>query len=661
MIFGGVVVNFKDILKNNPFTVAIILLATLISGITFIYSKPLAFVELIVVIAFSMFALKWIRHEAAHKKEMLRSFESFLRSSGDIGDSVTTFPFPFLLMNNDGAVEWFNARFHEVLDGVTVKNGDFVDSVIPHCKNITQLNDFSVFEIKTSNRQYTVHPTRIDENIISLYFIEDTTLKNIRYEYNLSRPVVLLINVDSLEQTEDVLTHADYYSVVSDIEKEITKWLVENKCVFRKFADGKFLALTETRYFDVITKYKFSILDKVRLYRFGDSEVDITLSVGVGKEASFAECEASARQALDLARGRGGDQAVVKIGDKYDFFGGTTGRKEKRGKIKSRIVSAALNEYIEKSSSVFVMGHTFSDFDAIGAAVGVCAIANACSKKAYVVVNKKNSLAMPLITRMEKEYGKIWFISPERAVELFSEDSLLVITDTMRSHLVEAPELLKLAESTVLIDHHRKTVDHIDSADLEFHEPYASSACEMVTELIQYSPTKVKLASYEAEALLSGIILDTKNYTLRVGVRTFEAAAYLKDCKADTVEVKHLFSGSVEDNISVSRLISEAAFHKRYAVAVADGTTEVTRLISSKAADELLNISGVDASFVVSSSNQTVYISARSLGKINVQLIMEKFGGGGHQSMAACQIPGTDIEGAVIRLNEVIAEYFNDN
>ncbi len=653
--------NFRDILKNNPFTVAIILLATLISGVTFLFSKPLAIVELVIVIAFAVLAIKWIRHESARKKEMLRSFESYLRESGDIGDSVTSFPFPFLIVDNNGAVEWFNSRFHELLDGVQVKNGELISRFFPDCRRIIEANDFSVFEIRTDNKEYTVYPARIDEKLISLYFTEDTALKKIRREYNVSRPVVILINIDSLEQTEDVLAHADYYSVVSDVEKEITKWLVDNNCIFRKFADGKFLALTESRYFDSILKNKFSILDKVRLYRFGEEDVDITLSVGVGKESSFDLCEVSARQALDLARGRGGDQAVVKVGDKYEFFGGTTGRKEKRGKIKSRIVSAALNEYIEKSSSVFVMGHTFSDFDAVGAAIGVCSIARACSKRAYVVVNKKNSLAMPLIHRLEREYGKLSFISPERAEELFEEDSLLVITDTMRSQLVEAPSLLDRAGAVVLIDHHRKTVDHIDSADLEFHEPYASSACEMVTELIQYSPTKVRLSAFEAEALLAGIILDTKNYTLRVGVRTFEAAAYLKDCKADTVAVKQYFAGSVEDNVSVSRLITNASFHKRYAVAVADEDTVVSRLITSKAADELLGISGVDASFVVCRANDTVYISARSLGKVNVQLIMEKFGGGGHQSMAACQLPGAEIETAVENLNNAINEYFNNN
>ena len=438
-----------------------------------------------------------------------------------------------------------------------------------------------------------------------------------------------------------------------DIEREITKWLVDNKAVFRKFADGKFIAVTESQNLDRMIKNKFKIIDRIRLYRYGDREVDITLSVGAGREKRFADSEISARQALDLARGRGGDQAVVKKGEVYEFFGGTTNRKEKRGKIKSRIVSAALDEYIENCSSVFVMGHAYSDFDAIGAAVGVAAIARSHGKTAYIIVNRKTTFALPLITRFERAGEKLYFISPERAIELFSEDSVLVITDTLRSQLVEAPKILEKAKRVILIDHHRKTVDHITSSVLEFHEPYASSACEMVTELVQYSPSKVKLTSLEAESLLAGIILDTKNYTMRVGVRTFEAAAYLKDCKADTVAVKKLFSASAQENISVKNLIADAHFVKNFAICISDNSDEVTRLVASKAADELLNIEGVDASFVITAQDDKINISSRSLGRINVQLIMEHFGGGGHQSMAACQL--SDV--SLCQAGDMLIEY----
>lgn len=645
--------SFKDVLKNNPFTVVIILLATLVSGITFVFSKLVAVVELAVIICVVVATLKYLSHISERKKDMLRSFEAAFLANGDITSCVTSFPFAYLIAGKNGNIEWFNSEFVKITEISDNKYTDNLISLIPQSERVFSDNDFSPFELRIGACQFTIFSSAFEDKFV-FYFINDTDMKLIRDEYYLTRPSVLLINVDSLEQTEDVMDHADYYSVVSDIEREITKWLVDNKAVFRKYADGKFVAVTESQHLDLMIKNKFKILDRIRLYRYGEREVDITLSVGVGRERSFSESENSARQALDLARGRGGDQAVVKNGESYDFFGGTTNRKEKRGKIKSRTVSVALDEYIENSSAVFIMGHSYSDFDAVGAAVGISAIARAHGKTAYIIVNKKTTFAMPLINRFAAANEKKFFISPESASELIDDDSLLVITDTMRSNLVEAPQLLERIKNVILIDHHRMPVDHIDSAVLEFHEPYASSACEMVTELVQYSPSKTKLTAIEAEALLSGIILDTKNYTVRVGVRTFEAAAYLKDCRADTVAVKKLFSATAEENIGIKNLLSNAEFIKNYAVCYSVEDEEVSRLVSSKAADELLNIEGVDASFVVTSINGTVNISARSLGRVNVQLIMEHFGGGGHQSMAACQLNDTTVEQAFIALKEYL-------
>ncbi|MBR3768576.1 MAG: DHH family phosphoesterase [Clostridia bacterium] len=653
--------RFKDVLKNNPFTIAIILFATLVSGITFIYSKTVAIAELIIIIAIAVGALKWLSYTADRKKDLFHSIENSLSETGNIGGMTSAFPFPLVVIDNNGKIEWFNSLFDAIINGIGEKYSNNIKTFITNADEFLLDSNFSSFEISTVDSHYTVFPSRIGENAVALYFIDDTELKRIRKEFKITRPAVLLINVDSLEHTEDVLDHADYYAVVSDIEREITKWLVENKCIFRKFSDGKFFAITEISNLDHMIKNKFSILDKIRLYRYSNQEVDITLSVGVGKERTFAESENNARQALDMARGRGGDQVAVKLGDDYKFFGGTTSRKEKRGKIKSRIISAALCEYIEKCSAVFVMGHSFSDYDAIGACVGISAIARATSKPAYIIVNRKTSLALPLIDLLEKENSGINFISPEKAAEIFTDDALLVITDTMRAQLVESPEILKKSKCTILIDHHRKTVDYIDSVALEFHEPYASSACEMVTELVQYSPVSAKLTPHEAEALLSGIILDTKNYTLRVGVRTFEAAAYLKDCKMDTVTVKKLFAGTVEENVSVSKLISSAEFYDRYVISVADKDQTISRLIASKAADELLNIEGVDASFVVYVQDDVINVSARSFGVINVQLIMEAFGGGGHHSMAACQCSDISIDLFVQKLNDAVKAYIKNN
>ncbi len=642
--------SFKDVLKNNPFTVLIILLATLISGITFVFSKFVAIIELLIIIVVVIASLKHLTHISARKKDMLRSPEKTLLENGEISSGITSFPFAYLIANRKGDIEWFNSEFEKITEIAEEKYTNDLFSLIPAAQKVFSEGDFRQFELNLETTQFTVFPSVLGDNYV-FYFVNDTELKIIREEYNITRPSVLLLNLDSLEQTEDVMDHADYYSVVSDIEREITKWLVDNKAIFRKYADGKFIAITESLNLDRMIKNKFKIIDKVRMYRYGDSEVDITLSVGVGREKSFSDSENSARQALDLARGRGGDQAVVKNGDSYEFFGGTTSRKEKRGKIKSRTVAAALEEFVENCSSVFIMGHTYSDFDAIGAAVGLSAIVKSCSKPAYIIVNQSTTFAKPLIKRIAAAQ-KTFFISPESAAEIIQDDSLVIVTDTMRSHLVEAPKLLDGNRKIILIDHHRKTVDHIDSL-LEFHEPYASSACEMVTELIQYSPSKPKLTSFEAEALLAGIILDTKNFSMRVGVRTFEAAAYLKDCKADTVAVRKLFAGTAEENILIKNLMANAKFVKNFAICMAEPKENISRLAASKAADELLNIEGIDASFVITAQNDTVNISSRSLGYVNVQLIMEHFGGGGHQSMAACQIKDSDI----YSVSEMLVDY----
>ena len=648
--------KFRDFMRSHPFTAVFVCLATVLCGVTFIYSRTAGFVEFAVVLCLVVFAMLWFSDSVERKKEYLRQIENALTQEGAAFGRLAAFPFPAVLAESDGTIAWFNGAFGEVTadfpqaDCIAIK--EYIGAGIRLSEELKE-----PFEVSGASRCYTVFPSRLEGGAFVFYFVDDTALKRIRTEYNLTRPAVLLVNVDSLEQTEDTLSHADYYSVVSDIDRLITEWLAENSCVFRKYSEGKFIAVTECRHLDEMTARNFNLLDAVRSYRYKETEVDITLSVGVGREDSFALCEAGARQALDMARGRGGDQVAVKVGDSYEFFGGITNRKEKRGKVKSRIVAAALNDYIENAQAVYVMGHAYSDFDCLGAAVGVAAIARACGKPAYLVVNRKTTLAAPLLNMMEASGGRFNIVSPERAADTAGENALLVITDTMRKNLVEAPALLTMGLRTVIIDHHRMTVDHIENAALLFHEPYASSACEMVTELVQYSPSKPKLTQTEAQALLSGILLDTKNFSLRVGVRTFEAAAFLRDRKTDTVAVKKLFSGSIEENLNVNRIVSAATFYKNYCIAVAGIEAPDLRLICSKAADELLNIENVDASFVVYVNQSAVNISARSFGKINVQLIMEALGGGGHQSMAACQLADTTPEEAVEKLKEAISAY----
>lgn len=653
--------KLKDIIRNNPFTIIAIVFATIVSGITFLFSKTAAVTEFVVVVIIAVLDIVWMSNTIERKKTFLRVLNRSFSEEGDEKGITESFPLAAAIVNGKGEIEWFNMPFDEVIDADDDFSCGNIKEIISDWDKKIVSEDNKPFEYDAGKKKFTVYYSKLQEDLYAVYFVNDTGLKNIRNEYFLTRPAVLLLNADSLDHAEEQFSHGDYYTITSETEKIVTNWFVKYNCVFRKYTDGKFIAFTEKKNLDAMIKDNFDILDLVREYRLGDQDVDLTISIGIGRDEDFYQCELHARQALDMARGRGGDQVAMKVDDGYEFFGGITSGKEKKGKIKSRIVSAALTELIENSSSVIISGHLFSDFDCLGAAVGVAAMVRACKKNVYIAVNKQNSLAKPMISMVESSGSPVAFISPEKAAEIANDETLLIITDTMRAALVDASALLSKKLKTVVIDHHRMTVDHITDAALTFHEPYASSASEMVTELIQYSASDIKLSVTDAQALLAGILLDTKNFTLRVGVRTFEAAAFLREKKADTVVVRKLFAGTAEENINIGKIINTAKFYNNYVIARADFAHPQLRLLCSKAADSMLDIKDIDASFVLSEANGSVSCSARSLGKVGVHLIMEKFGGGGHQSMAACRMDNCTLDEAEQKLVSAIREYYEKN
>ena len=654
--------DIKNMIRTHPIPVISFLIAAVFAGLTFLYSVPVALVELGVLIIFSFFGVRWYSDRLARKKDEVLLLTGTLRLGSEEEAQLGAFPFPVALAAPDGDLVWFSKSFEALLSDFSgLKNGNLND-ICQFDEELKKKTSPLVFEVEGDTRRFTVYAVPSGESLHACYFVDDTALINVRERYKMTRPVVLLVNVDSLEQAEDAMPHEAYYSLNSDLDRMITKWFIDYNCVFRKFADGKFFAITESKYLEKMQETRFGIIDRVRASHFGADDMDITLSIGVGHNYDdVKDCEDSAREALDMARGRGGDQVAVKNGDNYEFFGGITSGKEKRGKVKSRAFAAALDEYIETSADVLVMGHTYGDFDCVGAAAGIVSIVRAKGRNVHVVVDKTKTMAAPLIRMLENGAGAISFISPEKAQEIAGRDTLLVIVDTMRVQLVEAPKLLDLGLRTVIIDHHRMAVDHIEGNTYELLEPYASSACEMVTELVQYSPSKPKLTPTQAQALLAGIMLDTKDYTLRVGVRTFDAASYLKSCKADTVSVRKLFAGSAEDNIQINNVVNSAVYFDHYAIAVSNVSGQSARLVCAKAADELLTIENVDASFVISSFGDVVNISARSLGRINVQLVMEQLGGGGHHSMAAAQLTGVSVQDAFEILKKTIEDYIHNN
>lgn len=406
---------------------------------------------------------------------------------------------------------------------------------------------------------------------------------------------------------------------------------------------------------------KFNVMEQVRSYTYHGASVGITLSIGIGRGETLGDAESEARQALDMALGRGGDQTAMKNSDEtYRFFGGVSKGVEKRTKVRTRVVASAIAELIRGCDNVLVMGHKFSDLDCIGAAVGVCAAAGAFGKSAKIVTYEKTSLATPLMEYMKAQSDGDLFIHPDIARHIVTEKTLLFVVDTHKADFTEEPEIYEKSPSVVVIDHHRKTVDYIQNAVIFYHEPHASSACEMVTELLQYMQRKPIIGAVQANALLAGIMLDTKEFALRTGVRTFEAAAYLRARGADTVTVKGFFNSSMENKKLRGQVVLNAQSYRNCAVSVADIKHKDIRIISAQAADELLTVSDVSASFVLFETGDTANISARSMGKVNVQLIMEALGGGGHQTMAAAQLPNTDLSEARQMLKKAIDEYYEN-
>lgn len=521
-------------------------------------------------------------------------------------------------------------------------------------------NPESVFDDNGTDTRYNDHwyivfGVRYDKGSI-VYFIDDNTYKSNSDEYIASRPVVAIVAFDNKEEIERETEDGEASKITVEVEQAIVRWVVTTTGFYKKISGGRYIVVMEERNIRKFIDEKFKILDDIRSIKINE-RMNATISIGVGHGgSSYKENEQWARQALDMALGRGGDQAAVKKAESYKFFGGVSKGIEKRDKVRTRVIASTLTNHINNSSNVIIMGHRYSDLDAVGAAVGMwSAVSKGLHKEAYILINRQQTLAKSLVSSFERAGLENMFRDESEALDLLNEKSLLIIVDTHSPNFLESKEIYERCSRVVVIDHHRMMVNHIDKALVFYHEPYASSASEMTAELVQYLGNDT-LSRLESEALLAGIMLDTKNFVLRTGVRTFEAAAYLRSNGADTVEVKRLFSNSIDTYKVKYKLVSEAEIFNNCAIACADEEIPDIRIASAQAADELLGIENVKASFVMYRTAKTVNISARSLGDLNVQIIMETLGGGGHQTMAACQLEGVSMAEARERLVSAISE-----
>ncbi|NLJ40015.1 MAG: hypothetical protein GX352_00130 [Clostridiales bacterium] len=476
------------------------------------------------------------------------------------------------------------------------------------------------------------------------------------------KPVLAHVYVDNYDEVMANIEEPDRPMVAAEIEGRLGKWAQALGAGWQKYDRDKFIMIMDSKILDKLESGKFGILDNIREIKIGDRPHP-TLSIGVGAEADSPSQGADyARVALDMALGRGGDQAVVKKGSKLYFYGGKTKAVEKRTKVKSRVLAGVLRELMEQSNRVYIMSHEMPDLDSIGSALGVYRCARYVGKEAKIVLRGSNHSIQYLLDQLEKrEEYKDLFLSPNDALAGLDKDSLLVIVDTHRPVFVEAPELLDKAERVVVIDHHRKSADSIKDTILTYLEPSASSASELITEIVQYFDDRLKLTPVEADVLLAGITMDTKSFTFKTGVRTFEAASYLRRVGADPTSARQLFKDDMESFIARSDTVKKAEIlFPGIAVSQCPAGIKNPSLIAAQAADSLLTIRGINASFVLAGADGGVIVSGRSLGNINVQVILEKLGGGGHLTIAGAQLEKITIKEAMNRVFNAVGEYLRE-
>lgn len=571
---------------------------------------------------------------------------------------MNNLPAPIAVIGEDGRFVWYNSMFCDKISfGADVYGLNFGECVN---LDINELYSADNVLCRINDAVYRVSCEKFEENEISfliIYFHDETNYYELKKKSDESHPCVVILTIDTYDEIMQNAKESEKAQASVEIEQLIERFMSSTNGFIKKTSPNTFYAVLEKRHLDEKIRDKFKILDLAREIKIA-GKYPLTFSIGVGLGGrSLSESELIARQCLDMALGRGGDQAVIKTESGYRFFGGVSKGVEKMSRTKTRIIANAMQDLIMNSDKVFIMGHRFGDLDSAGASCGLAGALRLLGKEVHIVVDRTRNLALHLINSVERQTDYQLFITPFEALSMAGDNDLLIIVDIHNKDLIESRELYERIKQVVVIDHHRKTVNFIDNAVIFHHEPYASSASEMVTEIIQYfrfDKNNDKLPVCYAEALLAGIMLDTKNFVMRTGVRTFEAAAFLKKLGADTVAVKLLFANSFESYKRKNQIVSSAKIYNGCAIATADFKSDDIRIVAPQAADELLGIVNVDASFVIYKTGSTANISARSLGATNVQVIMEILGGGGHQTMAAAQLENCSVQDALKLLIQAI-------
>ena len=595
-----------------------------------------------------------------YQRRRLRTFVAKNLCSTDFENSriqysLTGLPIPTMLIA-DGRVLWYNTIFREeVLNGTDAVTRP-IDRLFPEL-DLAVCSRPHGQDLSIGDKRFTAYAgaAKGSRGANIVYLVDDTVYKQTLEEYTASRPACLIIVIDSYDELFDDMKDSEQAKELEAINSLLEAYIAKSTGFLRKISNSRYIAVVEERDIHWMLQERFEILDQVRALHPGGFT---TLSIGVGHGGkTLQECHQMARESIDIALGRGGDQAAVKTVDGFEFYGGISHGVEKRSHVRSRIIANALCDLIKKSDSVIIMGHRMSDLDAIGSAIGVLRICKICGVPAVIAVNSDATLAGPLLNTFIDAGEGHNFILPDQTLDVITPRTLLIVVDTYQKRLLESQKIYEKCKRVVVIDHHRMAVGHIDNPLLLYHEPYASSASELVCELLQFLPKEDNITALEAQALLAGIMLDTRSFALHVGVRTFEAAAWLRSRGAQTADTKLLFNTSKEEYEARAHIVESAYIYKGCAIALSEELDAGMNVVLPMAANDLLTINGVDASFVAVAKNGGVNISARSMGALNVQVILEPLGGGGHLMMAGAQLHDCTLQDAETRIREQIDIY----
>ena len=648
-------------------------LAAITVLVYFIY-WPIGVILTVFLVIYFVFTLyMYLNSSEILRKEMVNFATSYGQVQGELLKNLDT---PYVLLDETGKIMWFNDAF----GAAAQKDSDYrrsITTIFPSIRRegfpkdekeirfqvelegvsyLAKLKRLPVMDLLPSN-------TMLDEkggkgDLYSLFLIDDTAARLAIQEVDDQSVVVGFIYIDNYEEAVDTLEDVRKSLLVALIDRTVTKYIASMDGICSKTEKDKYLIVLRKKALRQMEEDHFDLLEEAKRVKIGN-EMAITLSIGIGLDGlSYAQNYEFARNAMDLALGRGGDQAVVKSADNVTYYGGKSRQVEKSTRVKARVKAQALKEILNTRDTVFIMGHRLGDPDSFGAALGIYRIAKTLNRKAHIVINERTVSLRQVLTLFDRNenYPKDLIIDSAHALENVTENCALVVVDTNKPSLTECPELLKKCKSIVVLDHHRQAKEVIENATLSYVEPYASSACEMVSEILQYTGENIKVRPEEADAIYGGIVVDTNNFTNRTGVRTFEAAAFLRRCGADVTRVRKLFRDDVVSYRTKADAVSHAQiFMDVYAISVcnAEGVESPT-VVGAQAANDLLDIKGVRASFVMTRYQGKIFISARSIDDVNVQLVMEKMGGGGHLNIAGCQLEGVSIDEAIDMLKTTI-------